>query len=142
MSRFKITDCRVIDLPSFTDPRGTLTLVDSEVAQSRLPFIPRRVFWIHDVPTAAERGQHAHRSCWELVMAISGSFSLTLSDGTQEKMFCLNSPNSGVLIPPMVWCRLHDFSQGCVCLTLASDDYDIDGYINDLQTFKSLTAND
>lgn len=134
--KFTIMDCKTVDLPTFTDERGSLTLMDRQTAEAELPFVPKRAFWIHHTPVSATRGEHAHRSCWELVLAVNGQFHLTLSDGHTTKDFTLDSPQTGVLIPPMIWCKLWGFKEGTVCLTLASQDYDAGGYINDFQTFQ------
>lgn len=137
--KITICNCVVIELPTYTDNRGSLTLVDNEAVRQLLPFKPERVFWIHGTTPSTVRGQHAHRSCWEMVCAVSGSFRLTLNDGTEEKTFLMDSPSKGVIIPPMVWCRLHDFAPSTVCLTLASGDYDEEGYINDYEQFKKAS---
>jgi len=142
MSETSLKDCIIISLPSFADNRGKLTVVDSTVVSNLLPFTPKRTFWIHGVNPDSERGQHAHRTCWELVCAVSGSFSLTLSDGKDQKTFELDSPSKGVIIPPMVWCKLWNFAEGTVCLTLASDDYDTTGYINDFESFRNEAKHD
>lgn len=134
-----IDQCTTISLPTFSDKRGSLTLLDRETTAKLLPFKPERTFWIHAVEAQAVRGEHAHRTCWEMVCAISGSFKLTLSDGKEEKVFRMDSPQTGVIIPPMVWCRLEDFSPSAVCLTFASGDYDASGYIND---FELLSGHD
>lgn len=135
MPDISLKDCIVINLPNHVDERGALTLVDSEVIKGLLPFEPKRVFWIHGVKDGATRGQHAHRTCWEMVCAVSGSFNLTLSDGKEDKTFVLDKPNQGVIIPPMVWCKLWNFAPGTVCLTFASEDYDAEGYINEFGEF-------
>ena len=140
--KISLKECAIVELPTFTDSRGSLSLVDSDTAAKLLPFKPERVFWIHGTEEHTIRGQHAHRSCWELVVAVSGSFSLTLNDGKNDKTFLLDSPQRGVIIPPMVWCRLHNFAPDTVCLTLASGDYDAQGYINDFNIFKSIAQHD
>lgn len=138
-----LADCKEIDLPTFTDERGSLTLVDRQTAEARLPFLPKRIFWIHHTPNYATRGEHAHRSCWEVVVAVNGEFHLELTDGKTTKTFILNNASKGVVIPPMIWCKLWGFSPDCVCLTLASEDYDATGYINSLPVFlKEVGAND
>lgn len=141
-TKITINDCAIIDLPTFTDQRGCLTLVDNNAVTQLLPFKPARIFWIYGTTPSTVRGQHAHRSCWEMVCAVSGSFRLTLNDGREEKTFMLDSPCKGVIIPPMVWCRLYDFAPSTACLALASDDYDAEGYINDFEQFKNDTSND
>lgn len=128
---FTIRDCAIINLPTFADKRGNLAVIDRETAAKLLPFKPERLFWIYGTDTHSVRGEHAHQTCWEMVCAVSGSFKLTLSDGTEDKVFVMNSPDKGVIIPPMVWCRLEDFSPNAVCLTIASGDYDAEGYIHD-----------
>ena len=134
-SKFTIKDCGPIELPTHADHRGSLTVIDDAEA-SLLPFRPERVFWIHGAGQDAVRGEHAHRTCWEIVCAVSGSFSLTLSDGLEEKTFLMDSPTKGVIIPPMIWCRLEHFAPGTVCLTIASGSYDAEGYINNLEQLK------
>ena len=96
--KISLKECAIVELPTFTDSRGSLSLVDSDTAAKLLPFKPERVFWIHGTEEHTIRGQHAHRSCWELVVAVSGSFSLTLNDGKNDKTFLLDSPQRGVII--------------------------------------------
>lgn len=138
----KLKDCVTIPLPTHSDNRGNLTVIAPQFVAKHLPFEPKRWFWIHGVAPDAIRGEHAHRTCWEMVVAVSGSFKLTLHDGTKENTFILDSPHQGVIIPPMVWCRLWDFRPDTVCLTMASDDYDTSGYINDFKAFIKETSND
>ena len=87
-----LKDCKIIELPTFEDERGALTLVDRVTAEQKLPFVPTRWFWIHGLTPDSIRGEHAHRTCWEIVTAVSGKFHLTLNDGMQETTFVLDSP--------------------------------------------------
>ncbi|MDD6784203.1 MAG: FdtA/QdtA family cupin domain-containing protein [Prevotellaceae bacterium] len=137
-----INDCKTIVFPTHSDCRGSLTLVDSTTVSELLPFAPRRWFWIHSTPHGITRGCHAHRTCWEIVTAISGQLKLTLDDGLNSKSIILDNPREGVVIPPMIWCKLSDFTEGCVCMALASEDYDTNGYINDYQVFVKEIKND
>lgn len=118
---------RIVTIPSFRDHRGCLTVCEHEA--EGLPFRPRRTFWITGVPESEERGYHAHRTCTELVVAASGSVSIELSDAEGSQTYVLDSPERGLIIPPMCWCRLFDFSKDCVCICLASEPYDESGYI-------------
>ncbi len=130
-----LDECKTINLPTHKDCRGSLTLIDRDTSYTSLPFVPKRCFWIHSVSNNGTRGEHAHRTCWELVVPVHGSFSLGLHDGFQTKDVVADDPCMGIVIPPMVWCRLWNFSPGAVCLVLASEDYDKDGYINDFDSF-------
>jgi dTDP-4-dehydrorhamnose 3,5-epimerase-like enzyme len=125
---------------TFSDSRGKLTV--AEIDELNLPFIPKRVFWIHEIPTGTQRGEHANRSCQELIIAINGSFKLWLSDGKNEKEYILDTPNEGVYIPPMVWCKLTEFTPGTICLCLADKEYNESEYINDYKTFLKETSNE
>lgn len=120
----------ILKLRQFTDERGALTLWQTASAQQALPFSVERVFWITGVPLGQERAGHAHRTCAEALVAVAGSFSAELIDSQGRRTYHLSSPDEALLIPPMVWARLYDFSPGTVCLCLASEPYKPEGYIN------------
>ena len=115
------------------DARGHLYVVSQQ--QMVRPFNMQRAFWITDVPEGTTRGEHANRSCTELVVAVKGSVRIWLTDGHEETEVLLSRPDMGIYIPPMVWCRLRDFSADAVVLCLADEDYDRSTYINDYETF-------
>lgn len=118
---------------TYTDHRGQLTVAEFEGLNPT--FVPKRAFWIHHIPNETIRGEHANRSCCELVVAIAGSFRLWLTNGTKEVEYLLENPSEGVYIPPMVWCRLSHFSPDAICLCLADKAYDDSEYINDFSVF-------
>lgn len=101
-----------------------------------MPFDIRRIFWIGGVPSGETRGSHAHRTCAEIVVPVCGSFKATITDNCGTSVFQMCNPAEGLFIPPMAWCVLSDFSKDCVCLCLASENYDADGYINDFEEFR------
>lgn len=120
-----------IQFKNIADDRGTLCIAQ----QDCLPFRVERIFWIHSVPPDKERGSHAHRTCSEILVPLGGSFKLTVTDGNSTATLLLNNPSIGILIPPMVWCQLSDFTTGCVCMCMASENYDESGYINNFEDF-------
>ena len=122
----------LIDLPRITDPRGNLTVAES---QDCVPFPIRRAYWVYDVPAGESRGGHAHKRLKQLVIALSGSFHVTLDDGHERKTVLLNHPWQGLLIDTNTWRTLDDFSSGAVCLVLASEHYEEDDYIYDYDEF-------
>lgn len=123
---------RLIEFPKICDPRGNLSFAEGG---RHIPFTIRRVFYIYDVPGGECRGGHAHKECSIVLMAITGSFELRLTDGRNEKTFLLNRANKGVLIPPGVWDTMHDFTTGSVALALASHPYEEEDYIRDYDEF-------
>ena len=123
----------IIGLPKIYDPRGNLTVVEQ---MKNVPFEVKRVYWTYDVPAGERRGGHAHKECVEFIIAVSGSFTVTLDDGKgNRKDFHLNHPWEGLLVPTGIWRTLEDFSSGAVCLVLASELFDEDDYLYEYDEF-------
>lgn len=127
-----LDDCRIIELPKIQDHRGNLTFIE---ADRHVPFEFKRVYYLYDVPGGAARAAHGHRSLHQLMIAMSGSFDVTLDDGKQKKLFHLNRSYFGLYIPPMMWRDLDNFSSGAVCMVLASDYYDENDYFRNYDNF-------
>ena len=125
-------DIQIIDLPKITDPRGNLTVAEGA---GIVPFDIKRAYWVYDVPGGESRGGHAHKRLRQLVIALSGSFTVTLDNGREHQTVLLNHPWQGLVIETNTWRTLDDFSSGAVCLVLASEHYDEDDYIYDYDEF-------
>ena len=133
MAYYSVSDCTVIELDKHhSDRKGNLTVVENN---KTLPFDVKRVYYIYDVPGGESRGSHAHRSLKQLIVAASGSFRVTLDDGTTKRSFILNRPYQCLCVMPVMWRDLDDFSSGAVCMVLASDLYDAGDYIRDYKEF-------
>ena len=128
----------IIHLPKICDPRGNLTFAEGMRA---LPFVIRRAYWVYDVPGGECRGGHAHKRCLEFIVAVSGSFTVTLTDGNERTPFLLNHPYQGLLVETGVWRTLEDFSSGAVCMVLASEIYEEDDYIRDYDEYLKFIGN-
>ncbi len=126
----------IIELPKITDPRGNLTVAEQ---MKNVPFSIKRVYWTYDVPGGESRGGHAHKNLYQLVVAMSGSFTVTLDNGEQKETILLNHPWQGLLIKPNTWRTLDDFSSGAVCMVLASELFDEEDYIYDYNEFINYT---
>lgn len=124
--------CQIIDLPKINDPRGNLTFVENK---KHIPFEIKRIFYIYDVPTAQDRGAHAHKELEQFLICLSGSFDVNLDDGHEKKIYHLNRPWQGLYIPPMIWGSETNFDPGTVCLVLASDFYDESDYFREYDIF-------
>lgn len=124
--------CRVIDLPKISDPRGNLTFIEGG---RQIPFDIQRVYYLYDVPGGAERGGHAHKGLTQLIVAMSGSFDVVLDDGSRRQRFHLNRSYQGLLVCPMIWRELDNFSSGSVCMVLASNLYDEEDYYRNYDDF-------
>lgn len=121
-----------IDLNSLGDERGQLTILE---AQKNIPFCVKRVYYLtnmkHDVP----RGFHAHKELEQVAVCVAGKCRMLLDDGQTKEDVWLDAPNKAIRIEPMVWHEMHDFSEGCVLLVLASDHYDESDYIRNYSEF-------
>lgn len=127
-----IHDCKIIELPKITDPRGNLTFVEGG---RHVPFDISRVYYLYDVPGGAERGGHAHKALSQFIIAMSGSFDVLINDGIEERRYHLNRSYKGLYLCPMIWRALDNFSSGAVCMVLASDFYDESDYYRDYASF-------
>lgn len=123
---------RIITLPKVVDPRGNLTVSEG---MKNIPFDIKRVYWTYDVPGGESRGGHAHKECKECIIAVSGSFDVTLDNGRERKTYHLNHPWQGLYVDTAIWRTLDDFSSGAVCLVLASELFDIEDYIYEYSDF-------
>lgn len=131
--RFNVFDCTMVELDKHhSDRKGNLTVVENGVT---LPFDVKRVYYLYDVPGGENRGSHAHKELSQLIIAASGSFTVTLDDGQNKRSFFLNRPYQGLYVKPGLWRDLVDFSSGAVCMVLASEVYQKEDYIRDYDEF-------
>lgn len=127
-----LEDCRIIELPKIQDQRGNLTFIE---AGRHVPFDIKRTYYLYDVPGGSARAAHGHKTLYQLMIAMSGSFDVTLDDGFKKKLFHLNRSYYGLYIPPMMWRDLDNFSSGAVCMVLASEYYDEEDYFRKYEEF-------
>lgn len=133
-TKYSVFDCTMVELDKHhSDRNGNLTVVENGTT---LPFDVKRVYYIYDVPGGENRGSHAHKELSQLIIAASGSFTVTLDDGHNKRSFFLNRPYQGLYVKPGMWRDLVDFSSGAVCMVLASDVYNVDDYIRDYKEFE------
>lgn len=131
--KYNVFDCTMVELDKHhEDRRGNLSVVENV---QTLPFDVKRVYYLYDVPGGENRGAHAHKELSQLIIAASGSFTVTLDDGKCKRSFFLNRPYQGLYVKPGMWRDLEDFSSGAVCMVLASDVYMASDYIRDYQEF-------
>lgn len=133
MGRSTVYDCTVIELDRHhSDRKGNISVVENG---RDVPFNVKRTYYLYDVPGGESRGGHAHKELRQLIIAASGSFTVTLDDGHVKRTFTLNRPYQGLYVVPGIWRTLDDFSSGAVCLVLASEKYDAADYIRDYNEF-------
>lgn len=134
-----VFDCSIIDLPLIHNQKGNITVLENNKS---IPFEIKRIYYLYDVPYAAERGGHAHYELQQFVVAACGSFTFILDDGANKREVFLNSPRKALHIKPGIWREMKDFSGGSICLVLASSLYSEEDYIRDYHEFLNYRRDD
>jgi dTDP-4-dehydrorhamnose 3,5-epimerase-like enzyme len=113
----------IIDLKTFTDTRGNLTVIEKVV-----PFDIKRIFYIYGVDDS-KRGGHRHHKTIQAAVCIKGSCTIFNSNGEKEEVFVLDKPNKCLIIQPEDWHTMYDFSEDAILMVLASEYFNNDDYI-------------
>ena len=133
-----VYDCVILPLSKIHNRAGNITIVEG---QKNIPFDVRRIYYLYDIPGGEDRGGHAHKELYQLIVAASGSFNVLLDDGKNKKIATLNRPDYGLMVVPGIWRELFEFSSGAICLVLASHKYDKNDYIRNYDQFVNFREN-
>jgi hypothetical protein len=125
----------LVDIPRIPERRGTLSFIEGS---QHVPFEIARVYYLYDVPSSATRAGHAHFNLSQLLIATSGSFTVNIDNGRKKVAVLLDRPYRGLLLHPMVWRTIDNFSSGATCLVIASLHYDEADYIRDYKSFLKI----
>ena len=126
---------KMIALPNRADERGSLSFLEFD---SSLPFGPQRIFIMSDVPERKTRGEHAHHQCQQILVCLNGSCEIVIDSGTVKLKVALDSPTTGIYLPPLIWATLDLKKQSTIVLALASLKYDELDYIRDYDEFLKI----
>jgi len=126
-----------IDFQSLGDDRGSLVAVEVGMDKA-VPFDIKRVYYIYHTAEGVSRGYHAHKNLKQVAICVAGKCRMVLDNGKSREEAWLDSSTKGLVIEDMVWREMHDFSEDCVLLVLASEHYDESDYIRDYETFQGL----
>lgn len=95
MKESTVYDCSIIELDKHTHEKGNITVVENGIS---VPFDTKSVYYLYDVPGGESRGGHAHKGLYQLIVAASGCFTVTLDDGNVKRTFMLNRPYQGLVL--------------------------------------------
>ena len=123
---------KLYNFSSNGDERGSLVVIDKNCG---LPFQLKRVYYIFGTQQGISRGHHAHKKLHQIAVCLSGSCRILIDNGKDRESIILKSPKTGIDLPPMLWHEMHDFSNDCILLVLASDNYDEKDYIRNYEDF-------
>ncbi|WP_025821616.1 sugar 3,4-ketoisomerase [Shewanella marina] len=123
---------KTVDLQVLGDERGSLVSIES---YKNISFEIKRVYYLFDTKSSVSRGFHAHKELKQLVVVVRGSCKFIVDDGLSQESIVLNDPSKGLLIESFLWREMHDFSDDCVIMVLASEHYDENDYIRNYDDF-------
>ncbi|EKO3735535.1 WxcM-like domain-containing protein [Vibrio metschnikovii] len=123
---------KLISFESLGDHRGSLVALEQN---KNIPFEIKRIYYIFDTKQGVVRGLHAHKALKQVAIALKGSCRFVLDDGMTKEEIILDCPTKGILIDSCLWREMHDFSEDCVLMVLASEHYDESDYIRDYSEF-------
>ena len=132
-----VAECLKVPLQNIKSPEGSLVVAENN---SHLPFAVRRIYYLYDVPFGSERGGHAHKELQQYLVALSGSFTVIVDDGTKRKEIFMNNPSEALYIRSGIWREINNFSSGSICLVLASKEFAESDYIRDYQNYLKFIA--
>jgi dTDP-4-dehydrorhamnose 3,5-epimerase-like enzyme len=128
-----VSSIKIISFKPLGDERGSLVALEGN---KNVPFDIKRVYYIFGTKKGVSRGFHAHRNLKQVVVCVTGSCRFVLDNGKSREEIILDSATIGLVIEDLTWREMHDFSQDCVLLVLASEYYDEADYIRDYDDFK------
>lgn len=126
---------KIIEFKELGDDRGWLVALEAE---RNIPFPVRRVYYIYGTRPGVHRGRHAHHRLRQVLVCLNGACTILLDDGRVREEVRLTVNTEGLVLEPMVWHEMYDFSPGCVLIVLADGWYDESDYIRDYAAFKAL----
>jgi dTDP-4-dehydrorhamnose 3,5-epimerase-like enzyme len=125
----------LIDFKSLGDERGELVAIENN---KNIPFEIKRVYYVFKTLNGVARGFHAHKELKQIAICVSGSCKFIMNDGERKESFILDDPQKGLYIDKMQWHEMHEFSDDCVLLVLASNVYDESDYIRNYSDFVQM----
>lgn len=126
-----------IDFQVLGDSRGSLVSIEQSTL---IPFDIKRVYYIYRTAEGVSRGFHAHRRLKQVAICMAGSCRMVFDNGSIREEYILDCPTKGVLIDGLLWREMHDFSEDCILLVLASEHYDESDYIRNFTEFKNIAS--
>lgn len=130
--------CQLLDFKSIDDERGQLVALE---AMKNIPFQIKRIYYMTGLDSQYPRGFHAHKQLKQVAVCLKGRCRFVLDNGSKREEVWLDTPAQGLFIGEMVWREMHDFSNDCVLIVLASEYYAEDDYIRDYQQFNKEVNN-
>ncbi|MCJ2073103.1 aminotransferase class I/II-fold pyridoxal phosphate-dependent enzyme [Methylobacterium sp. J-030] len=129
---------KIVDAQMIVSTQGNLGVLE---ASKQIGFAVKRIYFLTDLPKDAQRGGHAHKSLVQCFVCLKGEVTLEISKSSKKDSIKLKDYRKAVIVPPGCWRDLKDFTDDCVLLVLASEEYDEHDYIRNYDQFILWQAN-
>ncbi len=124
---------KIIRFRDLGDERGNLVVIEGDGID--IPFDIKRVFYIYGSDATVVRGKHANRQSEFLMVNVSGTSKVRVTDGYEEMVVSLDEPGLGLYLPKMLWKDMYDFSKDSVLVVMSNMHYDGSEYIRDYDEY-------
>ena len=124
---------KIIRFRDLGDERGNLVVIEGDGID--IPFDIKRVFYIYGSDATVVRGKHANRQSEFLMVNVSGTSKVRVTDGHEEMVVSLDEPGLGLYLPKMLWKDMYDFSKDSVLVVMSNMYYDGSEYIRDYDEY-------
>ena len=106
---------------SGTDKDTGLSFFESE---HDIPFQIRRMYTIFESEQDRQKGFHAHKQSWHLLICLYGSIDVMIDTGKEHRSINLSDPSIGLILHPSIWREMVWKKPGSVLCVAASGHYD------------------
>jgi UDP-2-acetamido-3-amino-2,3-dideoxy-glucuronate N-acetyltransferase len=133
----RVDGVQLLELPLIGGDNGSLIVAELGAG---MPFAAERIFTLFGVPAGEARGIHAHKSCQQFLVCMTGSVTAVVDDGSHRQEFVLDRPTLGLYMPALTWGTQYNYSADAMLVVLASERYDAADYLEDYDEFVALRA--
>lgn len=108
--------------------RGTLSFTEFD----DLPFVPKRIMTMYNIPKGEIRGNHGHKEDKHILICVNGRIKVTFKTKDSEETHILK-PGDSVLQETYVWGTQEYLEDDTVMVVLCSHNFDETEYIHDIE---------
>ena len=130
-----IESVKLLKFPIFEEDNGELSVFEQNF--DAIPFLIKRIFNVRSEKNSI-RGKHAHRLCSQLLICSNGSIEVICDDSFVQKVFLLDKPNHGLLVPPGIWAEQKYIQKNSSMTVVCDRLYESKDYISDYDEFKEF----
>ena len=102
----------------------------------KFPFSVKRIFFLRGVKNKT-RGDHAHKKCSQLFLAISGKIVINIKTPYLKKKFSISKNSKyAILVPPKYWCNVKFIQKDSILMVMNDRYYEFNDYLETFEDYK------